>query len=437
MTYRAFLMVTVLFVATSAEAQRPLGPEIQVNTYTTDDQGDPAVCQDSAGNFVVAWAVEDTDDTDGVFARRYTSSGAALGSEFPVNSVPDSGADQPAICCHESGSFVVVWRDEDGDSDGVFGQRFTSAGTLAGTEFQVNTYTTDLQEDPDISCGPNGSFVVAWESNEQDEDGSGIFGQRYDGAGMPAGSEFLIPNGTGDQQLLPALCGAADGSFVVAWESNDQLGDENDDIFVRRYASDGTPVGSEFQVNTYTTGDQEIPDICCDPSGGFVVVWESYGQVDGNDVFGQRFDSTGEGIGSEFRVNNSTTGSQSAPEVCCGGSGSFVVAWTDGAANDGDDDGVFGRRFSGTGAAQGSEFQVNTYTTGDQDDPDISCAPNGQFIVVWEGSEQDGDGTGVFAQRLTGDALSASVPALSLAGLAVGALVLLGAAARALARLRT
>jgi hypothetical protein len=38
------------------------------------------------------------------------------------------------------------------------------------------------------------------------------------------------------------------------------------------------PVGSEFQVNTYTTGYQQKSSVATDSDGDFVVVWGSYGQ---------------------------------------------------------------------------------------------------------------------------------------------------------------
>ena len=54
------------------------------------------------------------------------------------------------------------------------------------------------------------------------------------------------------------------------------------------------PVGSEFQVNTYTTSGQQYPAVAADGAGNFVMVWESFGQ-DGEfgGIFGQRYDTTG------------------------------------------------------------------------------------------------------------------------------------------------
>src|SRR5262245_32674681 len=78
----------------------------------------------------------------------------------------------------------------------------------------------------------------------------------------------------------------------------------------------GAPLGPEFRVNTYTTGNQREESVAADASGNFVVVWRSEGQ-DGSlfGVFGQRYASSGAPLGPEFRVNSYTTNSQYHPSV--------------------------------------------------------------------------------------------------------------------------
>ncbi len=135
----------------------------------------------------------------------------------------------------------------------------------------------------------------------------------------------------------------------------------------------GLPLGSEFQVNTYTTGNQQSPAVATDPRGNFVVVWESYLQDGSNfGVFGQRFSRNGTPLGTEFQVNTYTTNSQYtySSSIATDGAGNFVVVWTS-IEQDGSGSGVFGQRFSNTGARIGTEFQVNTYTTERQNDPTV------------------------------------------------------------------
>src|SRR5262245_5653152 len=71
------------------------------------------------------------------------------------------------------------------------------------------------------------------------------------------------------------------------------------------------PVGSEFQVNTYTTSAQRTTrgrHVAVHPAGNFVVVWTGYGQDgSGSGIFAQRYDSDGDALGAEFRVNTYTT----------------------------------------------------------------------------------------------------------------------------------
>src|SRR6185503_20432602 len=101
----------------------------------------------------------------------------------------------------------------------------------------------------------------------------------------------------------PAVAADAAGNFVVVWASYLEDGSLYG-VFGQRYAGAGTALGSEFRVNTYTTGAQTFPSVAADAAGNFVVVWHSNGQ-DGSSfgVFGQRYSSSGTPLGPEFRVN--------------------------------------------------------------------------------------------------------------------------------------
>jgi hypothetical protein len=55
-----------------------------------------------------------------------------------------------------------------------------------------------------------------------------------------------------------------------------------------------TPIGAEFQVNSYTTNSQYTRSVASDADGDFVVVWQSYGSAGGDNddtsIQGQRYD---------------------------------------------------------------------------------------------------------------------------------------------------
>jgi hypothetical protein len=103
-------------------------------------------------------------------------------------------------------------------------------------------------------------------------------------------------------------------------------------------------------------------------------------------------------VGTEFQANNYTTGDQVNPSVAMDSDGDFVVVW-ESSGQDGSSEGIFARRFDSAGALVGAEFQVNSYTTSSQSRPSVATDSDGGFIVVWESLGQDGSGRGVFAQR--------------------------------------
>jgi hypothetical protein len=384
------------------------GSEFQVNTRGTYDQRYPSITSLSNGGFVVVWESNGQDGSSyGVYGQRFGSNGTKVGSEFQVNTWTTDYQEYPSITSLPNGGFVVVWHSygQDGSYSGVYGQRFDSDGNKVGSEFQVNTWTTDYQEYPSITSLPDGGFVVVWESLRQDGSGYGIYGQRFDPNGNKVGSEFQVNTWTTDEQWYPSITSLSNGGFVVVWESDGQDGSDYG-VYGQRFDSNGNKVGSEFRVNTWTTDDQEFPSITSLSNGGFVVVWESDGQ-DGywDGVYGQRFDSNGNKLGSEFQVNTWTTNDQMSPSITSLSNGGFVVVWESGClvggcdGQDGSSWGVYGQRFDSNGNKVGSEFQVNTWTTDYQGVPSITSLSNGGFVVVWESGGQDGYWDGVYGQR--------------------------------------
>ena len=86
------------------------------------------------------------------------------------------------------------------------------------TEFQVNTYTPDNQENPKVATDAAGDYVVVWQSNGQDGSGYGIYAQLYNkSVRRPQGSEFQVNTYTSDNQENPSVAMDSAGDFVVAW----------------------------------------------------------------------------------------------------------------------------------------------------------------------------------------------------------------------------
>ena len=327
----------------------------------------------------------------------------ASGSEFQVNTTTTDNQTAPSVTALDGGGYVVTWvsKDQDGDSYGVFGQRYDAAGSTVGSEFQINTETVDQQKEPSVAALDGGGFVVVWQSKEQDGHNNGVFGQRYDASGNAVGSEFQVNTETFNDQDNPDVAALDGGGFIVTWESQNQDGSALG-VYGQRFDAAGNAVGSEFQVNTTTTSNQKNSQVVALSGGGFVVVWESDGGGGGKDIFAQRYDAAGSAVGSEFAVNSETTDNQEKPAIAALDDGGFVVAWSS-TDQDGDDKGVFAQRYDASGNPVEFEFQVNSTTTDDQKEPSITALDDGGFLIAWTSKEQDGDGYGLYAQRFNAD----------------------------------
>ena len=115
------VFVAVLVVSPAAWAQIRAGGEFRLNSYTLADQFLPAASADRRGNFVVTWGSGPGQDgnLNGVFGQRYDPSGLGLGAEFRVNSYTTGSQAlfdllngvivPPSVGQDARGNFVVVW----------------------------------------------------------------------------------------------------------------------------------------------------------------------------------------------------------------------------------------------------------------------------------------------------------------------------------------
>jgi len=372
----------------------PVGPDFQVNTYTTNAQEYAAISMADSGAFVIVWNSQFQDGSaSGVFARRYDSSGAPEGAEFRVNETTAGDQYHPAVSMMDSGSFVVVWVS----GTDTWGRVFGASGLPVTGEFQINTLTTGYQGDPSVDLDASGGFVVVWTSADADGSGYGVRGRRFDSAGAPLGGEFQVNTFTSGFQGFPAVGVDGSGSFHVVWTSEDADG-STWGIFGQSFDSGGSPAGTEFQVNTSTLGYQGFPDIGVKDSGEFVVAWESESLTGAPfEIVGRRFDGSGAPLGGEILVTTSTLG-EGTPSLGVRGQDGFVVAW-DGVGSVPTDGGVFGRGFDDLGVPLGPEFPVPEFTSNSQVKPAVALSGSGEFTVAWEGLNAAHSNAEIFARR--------------------------------------
>ena len=377
--------------------------EFVVNTRTSYDQADAAIAMDAEGNFVVVWSSYRQDgDSGGVFGQRFDANCERVGDEFQINTTTAGNQTEPAVAMDANGNFVVVWHGPgvtEEDKEDIFGQRFDANGETIGGEFQVNSTTFSRQQHPQAAMNEDGGFVVVWE-NEQlggvPSDAWAISGQLYDSNGLAIGGEF-------DINLLlqcwyPDVAMNSRGEFVVAWIQDDIYHTYNL-VMGRQYDAEGTAKADLCEVSTTAFYSMTRPGVGIDDSGRFVVAWDAHPEsASEDDIYARLYRADGTPMGDEFVVNTTLEYGQHNASVSMNGIGEFVVVWQSDTDADGLEENVLAQRYDSDSSPVGDESLMNTYIVGRQRFADVVIGGDGRFVAVWQSEEQDGSGYGVFGE---------------------------------------
>ena len=368
------LLALALVPATAAAQLIPVREEFRVNPAVTGFQRASDVAA-HPGGFVVVWI-----DGFDLVARRYDATGTPLDGQIPVASPMDSL--DPHVATDAAGNFVVVW--ERGDV--IRARRFDAAGSPLGAEFAVSTTPPTWASEPDVAADPAGGFLVVWDAGELYDYPGDIYVRRYDASGSPLGPQSAIS--TDGNSSSPSVASDNAGRAVVVWFSGSA-------IFGRRLDATGAPLAPSFQVSPILGTPSFWPDVAADSSGAFVVTWQ---HSPGNGpIEGRRYDSTGTVLGGAFAVSTNNDDPTYDAHVAMDPTAGFVFTWvkntTTGISQD-----VMMRRFDAAGVAQGPDARVNTYIANEQLAPAIASDGAGSVVVTWTSSD-DGDSSGIFAQR--------------------------------------
>ncbi len=313
-----------------------------------------------------------------------------VGSEFQVNTYTTEDQRSSTIAQSPDGRFIVAWEDLRSGNLDIWAQLYASDGSAVSGEFQVNVFSSGSQSRPAATMTPSGDFTVVWQGDGA-SDNFGINGRLFFSDGSANGGDFQVNTGTtSSTQRDPSIASDDDGDFVVVWRSGV-------DTAAQLFASDGSGVG-EFVVHADL--DDFYPDVAMNGSGSFVVVWEEATKGMGYPITGLRFNSAGSPVGATFQVNVGGYYNYK-PTVGLADSGQFTVAWA--SAEKGSGYNILARQFDSVGSPIAGELQVNT-TSGFyySYSPDLGMKPNGDFAVVWESYNAPPSLT--FGQRFASDA---------------------------------
>jgi hypothetical protein len=386
--------------------------EIQVNTSITGNQtknfSSTTLTND---NIVIVWTSENQDgSSNGMYGQILDSEGTNHGAEFLVNETTVGNQYSPRVSALTGGGFVVIWNGAGvGAEKPLYGQRFAEDGTpvqldlstpASYDEFVIDSPPHDAQV-YGVAGLTNGDFVAVWH---------GVYGlgmevkaRRYAADGTPS-NIIDITSGENFNQWKPSVAYVANGGFVVVWSDSNAHGGagSNDGVKAALYDSDDIRTVGPIDVTDHLEGAQTTSgnnvSVISLENGNIVVIWVSNTEEqdgDGYGVYGQLYDSVLVGDGDEFQVNTTTIGNQQYASVSNLSNGGFVVVWdSDPTAS------IKGQMFNSSAIAIGDEFQANVTDTYPTAPIDAYCAvtyfSDERFAVTWQGS--DGDGSGIITR---------------------------------------
>ncbi len=289
--------------------------------------------------------------------------------------------------------------------------------STAQGEFSVAAFTAGQEQSaPDVASLNDGGYVVAWSevsgnsyrgadtndiNNDGDLDDAGeilwnskvnhdIFLQRYDANGDTVGDAIRVNTfvtntsleGGRDQHDVNVI-GLENGNYLVTWMSDDhniefdRYDNGSSYLEAQIYDDSGAPVSEEF-----TIARAEYDPLVALPDGGFIVTWAADARLHNSD-------------GYDYHGNANTNANPIDNPIIS----DFSEATADGDYA-GKGFGIVAQRYDASGNPVGDRLLVNTQMADDQIDSDIALLSDGSAIMTWQSANQDGDGFGIYSQKL-------------------------------------
>jgi len=377
------LLLLNSLLALNSLAQGVIKDDFKVNDDMLKlDQDMPAIDVDYLGNLVIVWQDPRNEGWD-IFAQRLNLLGDVLSDNFMVNNQIKGNQESPSIASEASGNLIVVWQDSREGNRNIYAQRFNFSGDTLGSNFKINDdLGTKPQIEPEVDF--SSKIVVVWEDERLD--GGDIFTQLLYTSCEFQDTNFRVNDDTGSSaQLRSDLALNRKGNFIVVWQDKRE-GDY--DIYAQRFDSSGDFLDTNFKVNDNIGNSlQNFPKVDSDSLGNFVVVWQDKRNGD-EDVYAQVFNEGGEKTGENFRVNDDSGDAyQGRPDISMDDEGSFVVVWVDKRHGDKD---IYAQRYDFNFNPVAENFRVNT-DTGSAEQSEPAVATDGNRIYFTWVDERNGD----------------------------------------------
>jgi hypothetical protein len=330
---------------------------------------------------------------------------ATNGLEYAIIGTLSGDQAHPQIAVTATNGYIV-WEDNRTDAYGlgISARRLDASFSGVFSTFRVNVTGTNNQQNPQVALLKKGGAAFVWQSGAKSH--QQIIARFLSASNTWTTGEIRVNTSTNQAKMNPVIAALADGNLIVVWSSYNQRSTNSlQDIYGQRLSPTGQKLGSEFFINQTSAYNQRSPVVTSLSDGRFIVVWVTEQQrfEASVDIYGRLFTTAGAAAGNEFLINPGTNICANPTVAASLTYGGFMVGWSEHARtapNTGWD--IKARSFSN--GLTGSDVRtVNTHIVGDQYGPRLAnLGPD--YFAVWTSMGQDGAREGVFGQFLRSDA---------------------------------
>jgi len=347
-----------------------------VHSATAGDQVRPSVATLANGNTVVVW----TSLADGrIYSRQFDASGDPVSEETVVAAVGGTVSEFSVasdVAALAGGGFVVVWSQAEPGTPNtaVLAQVLDSNGVPEGNPITIAT-GTDLAHrlgSEGVDALPDGGYLVSYHSLQfpgpfLTED---IFSQRVGADGQLIGEPVLADIASGNAATETAVLPG--GGWVTTSFQFMNFSSDNFQSRSHQFDAEGNLIATYATSGENQQAESE-PDVVALPEGGYLMVWLSGAQVQG-----QFFDPSGNALGEVATFNESA----GVPELTVLADGTLLLAWQvlsqAGLA-------LYAQHLSAAGQPLGDVFSLGGAETPSGNltsSWDVSATPDGGFVVA-------------------------------------------------------
>jgi hypothetical protein len=338
------------------------GTQFVLNPGAQFSQATPGLAGDGQGRFVAAWKTSDPATGFPVYEmRRVRRDGKAFAAKIVTAPVAFPGFPQPRpfVAMSGTGAIALVWVVCDDIFNPVEAPQtiwlkfFDRKLNVVREAASINVSSANSIALPSLAFLDDGTLMVVWSfSGIDDPTIGGFVGRLFGPDGRALTEEIELTSGAGARSSNGfVVADAVAGEFLVGW-SEQSLGGE-DSTQLARYSAAG-----QLREPAAAIMDHPAPalTLAVQADGSYLAVWDVDETGRGGPepfigMMAQAFSANDEALGPPTSVNDFVPGQQALHRVVADGRGGYFVAWQSGRlrgsedfGQDGDSDGIFGRR---------------------------------------------------------------------------------------------